>query len=169
MAAAASPATPAMPRWPGVCAPVRDFRGWLWQEGRCIDARRTAGLRAPQLPLAALAGGGVPRCAGRQEPAMAAARPGPHGVAGCGCWGRATRRRSLTATRPAPRCRSRWPTCAPCCCPGERLTVQRAGEARPLFTLTGAAQDEPHRPLGGADHPPACRWKASMRRCRRVR
>jgi signal transduction histidine kinase len=121
--------------------PVRDFRGWLWQDARCADpsqalpdcARRT--FFTVRLPVDvfrdALAARNPPwpppdleRMAIRvrlQGPGNATVfdsdRPG------------ATQPFSLAELREL-------------LLPGERLTVQRAGDAKPLFALTGAAPND---------------------------
>jgi signal transduction histidine kinase len=122
--------------------PVRDFRGWLWQESRCAErgaedagcARRSyLSIRLPVEVLRDALAGGRPqwpppdldRLALRLQllspndaaPVFDSDRPG------------ATRSFSLDELRAL-------------LLPGERLVVTRAGVARPLFELTGTtAQD----------------------------
>lgn len=122
--------------------PVRDFRGWLWQEGRCADARAEGegcarrsylSIRLPvEVFRDALAGGrpqwppaDLDRMALRVQllspddaaPAFDSDRPG------------ATRSFSLAELRAL-------------LLAGERLAVTRAGSAAPLFELTGARVDD---------------------------
>jgi len=121
--------------------PVRDFRGWLWQEGRCIDAgdERSDCLRRTflsiRLPLAVFQdelGAGHPSgrpswpppdldrmsirlrllAPGGAQPAFDSDLPG------------ATMPFSLAELRDLLK-------------PGERLLVRRAGAAAPLFALEG--------------------------------
>jgi signal transduction histidine kinase len=124
--------------------PVRDFRGWLWQEGRCIDpagerpdcARRTfvsirlplavfqdeLGARHPQWP---------PPDLGRMAIRLRLLAPGgaaplfdsdAHG---------ATMPFSLAELRDLLR-------------PGERLSVRRVGADAPLFALQGPDAGDEH-------------------------
>lgn len=127
--------------------PVRDFRGWLWQEGRCIDAsadaadcaRRT--FMSVRLPVEVF------------REAIAARNP---------VWP------PQDLDRMALRVRLLAPDGGPdlfdsdtpgatlpfsvadlraLLLPGERLSVRRAGAAQPLFTLTGAhPENEPVAP-----------------------
>lgn len=126
--------------------PVRDFRGWLWQEGRCIDdaaeppacARRSfLSLRLPvevfREALAARNPQWPPRDLARMGLRLRLLGPGDAPPLFDSDTPGATLPFSLADLRAL-------------LLPGERLTVQRAGEARPLFTLTGAVQDEPIAP-----------------------
>ena len=127
--------------------PVRDFRGWLWQEGRCLEAGATLPACARRSHLSvrlpvevfrdALAGGNpvwpppdldqmVIRlrllAPGDAPPLFDSDAPG------------AVLPFSLAEVRAL-------------LLPGERLAVQRAGTAAPLLTLTGASlADEPVAP-----------------------
>jgi len=122
--------------------PVRDFRGWLWQEGRCIDAgeeapgcaRRTfISIRLPVTVFQDALARRDPRwpppdldrmairlrllAPGSAEPVFDSDAPG------------ATMPFSLAELGDLLR-------------PGERLTVRRAGAAAPLFTLEGSDPGE---------------------------
>ncbi len=127
--------------------PVRDFRGWLWQEGRCLEpaaeppacTRRT--FVSVRLPVEVF------------RDALQARNPQwpPPDL------DRMAIRLRLLAPEDAP---PLFDSAAPgatlpfsmqelrsLLLPGERLTVQRAGGAKPLFTLDGkAASDEPIAP-----------------------
>jgi signal transduction histidine kinase len=149
--------------------PVRDFRGWLWQEGRCIDpssksagepaecARRTfvsirlplavlqeeLGARSPQWPPPDLNRMTVRLrllAPGGAEPVFDSDAPG------------AAMPFSLTELRDLLR-------------PGERLSVRRAGADSPLFALEGPDAGDEHvarwvdrlirnLPAQGFDSPP---------------
>jgi signal transduction histidine kinase len=127
--------------------PVRDFRGWLWQEGRCIDSRAE-----------------LPACARRSfmsirlpvevfREALAARNP---------VWPppdldqMALRLRLLSPDGAPPLFDSDAPGATlpfsmaelrALLLPGERLTVQRRGRTEALLTLTGeGADDEPISP-----------------------
>ena len=125
--------------------PVRDFRGWLWQEGRCIDAAEPPAcarhsflsLRLPvevfRDALAAKNPQWPPRDLARMALRLRLLGPGDAPALFDSDTPGATLPFSLADLRAL-------------LLPGERLTVQRAGEARPLFTLTGAVQDEPIAP-----------------------
>jgi signal transduction histidine kinase len=123
--------------------PLRDFRGWLWQEGRCINlaeevpgcARRT--FVSIRLPVAVF------------QDALGArdARWPPQDLDRM-----AVRLRLLAPENGAPVFDSDAPGATmpfslselrDMLHPGERLTVRRAGASAPLFTLDGAdAGDE---------------------------
>jgi signal transduction histidine kinase len=127
--------------------PVRDFEGWLWQEGRCLDAAATLpgcarrsfvslrlpvevlrdALKAPQ-PV------WPPPDLARMALRLRLLGPGSEAVLFDSDAPGATLPFSMQALRGL-------------LLPGEKLSVQRAGAAQPLFTLTGAAPaDEPIAP-----------------------
>ncbi len=127
--------------------PVRDFEGWLWQEGRCLDeraqwpgcARRS--FLSLRLPVDVF--GDALRQPNPVWPPPDLARlalrlrllgPGDAAPLFDSDQHGATLPFSMQALRTL-------------LLPGERLTVQRAGVREPLFTLTGAvATDEPIAP-----------------------
>lgn len=127
--------------------PVRDFRGWLWQDGRCLDAaaelpactRRTylsirlpvevfrdaLGAKNPEWPPPDLA-----RMALRLRLLAPEGAPPLFDSDAAG----ATLPFSLAELRAL-------------LLPGQRLTVQRAGQAQPVLTLAGKLDgDEPIAP-----------------------
>jgi len=127
--------------------PVRDFRAWLWQEGRCIDAAADAAncakrtFMSVRLPievfreaLAARNPSWPPQDLDRMALRVRLLAPddGPD-VFDSDTPG-ATLPFSLAELRAL-------------LLPGERLTVRRAGQTQPLFALTGAHPDgEPVSP-----------------------
>ncbi|HEY4038705.1 MAG TPA: HAMP domain-containing sensor histidine kinase [Burkholderiaceae bacterium] len=117
--------------------PVRDFRGWLWQEGRCIEppeempgcARRTfISMRLPvavfQDALAARKPQWPPSDLDRMQIRMRLLAPGAAEPVFDSSAPGATMPFSLAELRELLR-------------PGEHLTVRRAGARQPLFTLDG--------------------------------
>lgn len=125
--------------------PVRDFEGWLWQEGRCLDAAATppacarrsfVSLRLPAEVLrdALTAPQPVwpPPDLARMALRLRLLGPGETEVLFDSDTPGATLPFSMQALRTL-------------LLPGERLAVQRAGAAQPLFTLTGAAPA--HEPI----------------------
>jgi signal transduction histidine kinase len=127
--------------------PVRDFRGWLWQEGRCLDAgaeppgcarRSFLSVRLPvevfRDALAARNPVWPPPDLGRMAIRLRLLAPGDAPPLFDSDSAGAVRPFSLAEVRGL-------------LLPGERLTVRRAGAAGPLVTLTGAAlADEPIAP-----------------------
>lgn len=122
--------------------PLRDFRGWLWQEGRCAEPdadgadcprRSTLSIRLPVEAWRDALAAGRPRwpppdldrmalrlellSPGDAAPLFDSDRPG--------------------ATRPFSPSELRA-----LLLPGERLSVTRAGGERPTFELTGARPDD---------------------------
>ncbi|HXD04790.1 MAG TPA: HAMP domain-containing sensor histidine kinase [Burkholderiaceae bacterium] len=127
--------------------PVRDFRGWLWQEGRCVEpqAEMPGCLRrtylSVRLPVEVFRDALVARNPIWPPPDL----------------DRMTIRLQLLAPGDAPPVfDSDSPGATPAfslsdlrtlLLPGEQLTVQREGATKPLFTLTGARlDDEPVSP-----------------------
>jgi signal transduction histidine kinase len=117
--------------------PVRDFRGWLWQEGRCTEAadeapgcaRRTfISIRLPvtvfQHALAARNLQWPPPDLDRMSVRLRLLAPGSAAPVFDSDAPGATMPFSLSELRDLLR-------------PGERLTVRRAGANLPLFTLEG--------------------------------
>jgi len=127
--------------------PVRDFRGWLWQEGRCLEAgavlpacarRSFLSVRLPvEVFRGALAAGNPvwpPPDLGRMGIRLRLLAPGDAPPLFDSDTPGAVRPFSLAEVRAL-------------LLPGERLTVQQAGSAAPLLTLTGAGlADEPIAP-----------------------
>jgi len=151
--------------------PVRDFRGWLWQEGRCIDpasAKASAGEPAAcarrtfvsiRLPLAVLQeqlGARSPQWPppdlDRMTVRLRLLAPGSAEPVFDSDAPGATMPFSLAELRDLLR-------------PGERLTVRRAGADSPLFVLQGPDAGDEHvapwvdrlireLPAQGFDSPP---------------
>jgi len=122
--------------------PVRDFRGWLWQEGRCIEptaeapgcARRT--FLSVRLPVEVFRDALIaknptwpPPDLDRMTVRLRLLAPGDSAALFDSDAPGATLPFSLAELRSL-------------LLPGEKLTVQRAGSARPLFELTGSALDD---------------------------
>ncbi|MBV8208675.1 MAG: HAMP domain-containing histidine kinase [Burkholderiaceae bacterium] len=118
--------------------PLRDFRGWLWQEGRCIDpseeapgcARRTfISIRLPvtvfQDALAARDPHWPPPDLDKMAVRLRLLAPGSAAPVFDSDAAGATMPFSLAELGDLLR-------------PGEHLTVRRAGAASPLFTLEGS-------------------------------
>ena len=122
--------------------PVRDFRGWLWQEGRCIEpagaapecARRT--FLSVRLPVEVFRDALIGKSPQWPPPDL----------------DRMTLRLRLLSPGDAP---PLFDSDAPgatlpfslaelrsLLLPGEKLTVQRAGNPQPLFAQTGAMPDD---------------------------
>jgi signal transduction histidine kinase len=130
--------------------PVRDFRGWLWQEGRCIEpgegapgcARRTfISIRLPvavfQDALADRDPRWPPSDLGQMAVRLRVLAPGSTTPIFDSNAAGATMPFSLAELRDLLR-------------PGERLSVRRAGSSLPLFVLDGLdAGDEPIAPWVG--------------------
>jgi len=122
--------------------PVRDFRGWLWQEGRCIEP--AAGT--PACPRRSFLSVRLPVEVFRDALIAKSAQWPPPDL------DRMTIRLRLLAPGDAqPLFDSDTPGATlpfslaelrGLLLPGEKLTVQRAGSPRPLFELTGAAPDD---------------------------
>jgi signal transduction histidine kinase len=133
--------------------PVRDFRGWLWQEGRCIDpafalrasageppacARRTfVSIRLPlavlQQELGARSPQWPPPDLDRMTVRLRLLAPGSAQPVFDSDAPGATMPFTLADVRDLLR-------------PGERLTVRRAGADVPLFAVQGPDADEPAAP-----------------------
>jgi signal transduction histidine kinase len=121
---------------------VRDFRGWLWQEGRCIEP--AAGT--PACPRRSFLSVRLPVEVFRDALIAKSAQWPPPDL------DRMTIRLRLLAPGDAqPLFDSDTPGATlpfslaelrGLLLPGEKLTVQRAGSPRPLFELTGAAPDD---------------------------
>jgi hypothetical protein len=121
---------------------VRDFRGWLWQEGRCIEAAaaspaaRARSFLSVRLPVEVFRDALIAKSAqwpppdlDRMTVRLRLLAPGDA-------------HRCSTATHRARRLPFSLEDLRSLLLPGEQLTVQRAGSPRPLFELTGAAPDD---------------------------
>jgi signal transduction histidine kinase len=122
--------------------PVRDFRGWLWQEGRCIEP----GAEAPACTRRSFLSVRLPIEVFR-DALIAKNPPWPPPDLD-----RLTIRLRLLAPGDAP---ALFDSDTPgatlpfslddlrgLLLPGEKLSVQRVGSVRPLFELTGSALDD---------------------------
>ena len=123
---------------------MRDFRGWLWQEGRASSRRAGTDLLprrsffSIRLPVEVFRDALIAQSP--QWPPADLDRMTLRLRAACA---RATRSRCSTATRPARRCRSRSPTCSALLLPGETLTRAARRRARGrCCELTGARRDD---------------------------
>ena len=130
---------------------VRDFEGWLWQEGRCLDAQATlpacarrsfVSLRLPvevfrdalRVPNPVWPPPDLDRMALRLRLLGPNLGPGSNVVL-------------FDSDRPGATLPFSMQELRTLLLPGEKLTVQRVGAPAPLFTLTGAnLSDEPIAP-----------------------
>jgi signal transduction histidine kinase len=144
--------------------PVRDFRGWLWQDGRCVEAATTTALSAPSSDTVCTKRAFVSVRLPIELFREALFQKGPAGVV----WPPADLdqikvRVALLAPGSAPALFDSntsgatapfsWAEITPLLLPGEKLRIRKIGGTKTtnadIITLSGAETSEPASPLIG--------------------